>query len=452
MLLLFCSSGSITGIAQTTRPNIVWIMTEDMSPELGCYGYPYVQTPNLDHLAEDGKKFIRMFSTAPVCSPSRSAMITGMYQTTIGAHQHRSHRDDGYHLPDPVKPITEYLRSAGYYTSNGTLIGGGVIRGKGKTDYNFMLDKEPFDGFDWAARKPGQPFYAQLMIQVTHRGPVWKTEVQTHQPQIDASKLVLPPYYPDDPIAKGDWATYLESIQLMDDYVGGILKRLDDEGLSKNTVVIFTSDHGRCMVRDKQFLYDGGIRIPLLMRWPGQLPAGSVDTDLHSSIDISATILKITGATLPSYLEGKPFLGKNVYKRPYIIAARDRMDETVDKMRCVRGQRFKYIRNDYPERPYMQPNAYKERQYPVWNLLKQLKAEGRLTPAQLLFTADHKPPEELYDLLKDPDELHNLAADLLYKEQLEKMRNILQAWVKKTNDQGQYPEKKIWLPEKKNTR
>lgn len=435
--------------AQNLKPNIIWIMTEDISPELGCYGYPYVQTPNLDKLSQEGRRFTNTFSTAPVCSPSRSAMITAMYQTTIGAHQHRSHRDDGYKLPEPVKPITEYLRQAGYYTSNGTLIENGTIRGKGKTDYNFLLEKEAFDGMDWTKRKPGQPFYAQLMIQVTHRGPIWKTDVQTHQPQIDSSILKLPPYYPDHPVAKGDWATYLESIQLMDYYVGGILKRLDDEGLSENTIVIFTSDHGRCMVRDKQFLYDGGIKIPFIMRWPGKLKPGSVDSDLHVSIDISATVLRIAGVNIPKHIEGKPILGSGVQKRDYIIAARDRMDETVDKMRCVRDKRFKYIKNYYPERPYMQPNAYKERQYPVWNLLKKLKAEGKLTKAQALFTADTKPPEELYDIVNDPDELNNLANDHRYKKQLAKMRGILQNWIKQTDDKGQYPEKKIWLPEKK---
>lgn len=435
--------------AQDLKPNIIWIMTEDISPELGCYGYPYVKTPNLDKLAKEGRRYTNMFTTAPVCSPSRSAMITAMYQTSIGAHNHRSHRDDGYHLPEPVKPITDYLRDAGYYTSNGALQENGIIKGKGKTDYNFILDKEPFDGIDWTKRKPGQPFYAQLMIYVTHRSPAWKKEVQQHQPQINPDKLKLPPYYPDHPVAREDWATYLESIQLMDFYVGGILNRLKKEGLDKNTVIIFTSDHGRCMVRDKQFLYDGGIRIPAIIRWPGNLKPGTVDNDLHSSIDISATILKMAGVQIPAYIEGRPFIGAGVQKRDYIIAARDRMDETVDMMRAVRDKQFKYIKNYYPERPYMQPNKYKETQYPVWNLLKQLKVEGKLTPAQALFTADTKPAEELYDIVKDPFEINNLAGDPVYKKQLIRMRCILQNWVKQTGDKGQVPEKEIWLPKEK---
>lgn len=431
---------SSLGATAQQKPNIVWIITEDISPELGCYGYPFVQTPHLDQLASEGLLFTRMFSTAPVCSPSRSAMITGMYQTSIGAHNHRSHRGDGYRLPAPVQPITEYFRQAGYFVCNGQM-NADSIKGPGKTDYNFKPDQPPFDGYDWKQRRQGQPFFAEVQIGVTHRGGVWKTEVQQHQPQIDPETLQLPPYYPDHPVAKKDWSDYLESIQLMDAYVNVILKRLDEEGLSKNTLVIFSSDHGRCHVRDKQFLYDGGIRIPCIMRWPDRLKKGSTNGDLHSSIDISATILQAAGIPLPAHMEGRPLFDSKYKKRPYIIAARDRMDETVDKMRAVRTKRFKYIKNYMPERPYMQPNLYKETEYPVWNLLKELKAQNKLTPAQALFTADTKPAEELYDLQKDPYELHNLAGEKKYHKILQKMREQLEHWVKTTKDQGQYPEK-----------
>lgn len=422
------------------KPNILWIITEDISPELGCYTYPFVQTPNLDRLAVEGLRFTRLFSTAPVCSPSRSAMITGMYQTSIGAQNHRSHRNDGYQLPKPVEPITKYLRQAGYFVCNGQM-NADSIKGPGKTDYNFKTDQPPFDGYDWKQRRDGQPFFAEVQIGVTHRGPVWKTDVQKHQPQIDPDRLKLPPYYPDHPVAREDWATYLESIQLMDDYVGIILKRLDEEGLSANTLVIFSSDHGRCHVRDKQFLYDGGILIPCIMRWPGQLKGGTVNSDLISTIDISASILQAADVELPSYIEGQSIFDRKTQKRKYIIAARDRMDETVDKMRAVRTKRFKYIKNYMPERPYMQSNQYKETEYPVWNLLKELKAQNKLTPAQALFTASTKPAEELYDIEKDPYELSNLAELKEYRKTLIKMRMILDHWVKTTNDQGQYPEK-----------
>lgn len=446
-LFVFFPGVYVNAQNKPVQPNIVWIITEDMSLEMGCYGDKLVQTPNLDGLASQGVRYTQTFTTAPVCSASRSALLTGMYQTSIDAQNHRSHRDDGYTLPEPVKPITQYLKNAGYYTVLGDVKEEG-IKGYGKTDYNFNLDKSIFDSNDWKNRKPEQPFFAQLMVSVTHRSPVWKGAVQKHEPQIDPDKVILPPYYPNHPVAREDWATYLESIQLMDSYVGNILKRLDDEGLSENTVVMFISDHGRCMVRDKQFIYDGGIHIPFLMRWPGKLKAGSVNSDLVSAIDISATVLQIAGVIPPKYMEGRVLLGPEAKKRDYIIAARDRMDETVDKMRCVRTKQFKYIKNYMPERPYMQPNNYKETEYPVWNLLKQLNAEGKLTPDQALFVAPTKPAEELYDIIKDPFEINNLAKLPGYQQQLTGMQKILANWVKQTGDKGQYPEKKIWLPKK----
>lgn len=421
------------------RPNIVWVITEDICPELGCYGYPLIQTPNIDSFASEGVLYTNTYTTGSVCSASRSALITGMYQTSIDAQNHRSHRKDGYKLPAPVKPITDYFRDAGYFTVNGAVNAKG-ISGSGKTDYNFNSDKKYFDGSDWNQRKPGQPFFAELMIYITHRSPAWKGIVQKHQPQIDPDKVVLPSYYPNVAIAREDWATYLESIQLMDEYFGIIMQRLKDEGLAENTLVIFISDHGRCMVRDKQFIYDGGIHIPFIMRWPGHLKAGEVNSDLISAIDISATVLKVAGIEPPAYMEGHSILGKHVKKRDYIIAARDRMDETVDMMRCVRTKQFKYIKNYMPERPYMQPNKYKETEYPVWNLMKEMYAKGELTPAQAKFCTPTKPAEELYDVVADPDEINNLAYLPEYKNTLEKMRGILEQWIKKTGDKGQVPE------------
>ena len=434
--------------AQTTdsRPNILWILSEDISPDLSCYGTEAVQTPNLDKLAHEGIRFTNAFTTGPVCSASRSAMITGMYQTSIGAHHHRSHRDDGYMLPAPVRLITEYFHEAGYYTANVTTAAPGV-RGSGKTDFNFQF-KKPFDGNDWNQRKAGQPFFAQLSINVTHRGGHWKNLREQLENPVDPAKVELPPYYPDHPIARQDWATYLNSIQLMDQYVGRILERLNDEGLAENTVVIFIGDHGRCHVRGKQWLYDGGIHIPLIIRWPGKLKAGQVCEYLISAIDISATILRIAGTEPLKHLEGEVFLEpytksawKPVEKRDYVIAARDRCDETIDRIRCVRTKRYKYIRNFMPERPYTQRNRYKEQSYPMLNLMKELHAQGKLTPVQALFMAPRKPDEELYDIRNDPCEINNLANSPEHQETLRKMRAILDKWIKDTGDMGRFPEK-----------
>jgi len=431
--------------AGSNRPNILWVLSEDISPDLSCYGTPLVQTPNLDRLAGQGIRFTNAFTTAPVCSASRSAMITGMFQTTIGAHNHRSHRDDGYKLPESVKMITEYFRQAEYYTANVKTAAPGV-NGTGKTDFNFTY-KNAFDGSDWNQRKAGQPFFAQLSISMTHRGAHWKKVRQMLDNPVDPDKVKLPPYYPDHPVAREDWATYLDSIQVMDGYMGKILKRLDDEGLTDNTVVIFIGDHGRCHVRGKQWLYDGGIHIPLIVRWPGKLRAGQVCDDLVSTIDISATILKIAGAELPKHIEGKVFLEpdrnglwKPVANHEYIIAARDRCDETVDRIRCVRTKQYKYIRNFMPERPYTQKNNYKETSYPMLNLMKELHAQGKLTPVQELFMVPRKPDEELYDIRKDPYEINNLAASPEHQQTLKQMRRILDKWIKDTGDKGQFPE------------
>jgi len=222
----------------------------------------------------------------------------------------------------------------------------------------------------------------------------------------------------------------------MDSYVASILKKIDDEGLRDNTVIIFSSDHGRCMIRDKQFLYDGGLQIPCIVRWPGQIKPGTTDANLHSLIDISASVMKMANAEIPSYLQGRPFLPTSTQPRSYIFAARDRMDETEDKMRTVRDKQFKYIKNYYPERPYMQKNNYKETSYPVWNLLKQLKTENKLSKDQLLFTASTKPVDELYDIVKDPYELNNLATNSKYKKILAKMKDILERCIVETKDQG----------------
>ncbi len=406
------------------RPNIVWIMAEDIAPDLACYGTPEVKTPNLDRMAAEGIRYTNAFATCPVCSPSRSAMITGMYQTTIGAHNHRSHRDDGYMLPAPVRLITDYLRDVGYFIAN-----------NGKTDFNFNTERPPADGKDWRQRKDGEPFFAQITLAVSHRN-----FTRDKQNPIDPAKVVIPPYYPDHPITRRDWADYLESIQLMDRQVGGILERLKTEGLADNTVVFFIGDNGRCHVRGKQWLYNPGIHVPLIIRWPGTIKGGQVCTDMVSTIDISATILKLAGIEPPGHIEGRVFLGPDAKKRQYIVAARDRCDETVDRIRCIRTPQFKYIRNFMPERPWTQFNAYKTRQYPVVTLLEVLHKQGKLTPAQARWMAPRRPAEELYDLAKDPHELNNLADDPKYRAKLIELRALLDKWIVETGDKGEIPE------------
>jgi arylsulfatase A-like enzyme len=435
---------SLAGFARASapaRPNILWLIAEDLSPDLGCYGNRAVQTPNLDRLAREGMRFTNAFVTGPVCSASRSAIATGMYQTTIGAHNHRSHRDDGYRLPQGVEPFTRYLQRAGYHTSNVIKAAPGV-RGTGKTDFNFVTE-DIFDGKDWAERRKGQPFYAQVNFSETHR-PFRRCPERP----VDPARVEVPPCYPDHPWVRKDWAMYLETLQNLDTKVGKVLARLEQEGLAEDTIVFFFGDHGRPMPRDKQFLYDGGIRIPLLIRIPekyrpaGYQPGGVSDA-LVSAIDITATTLRLAGVEPPAHMEGRPFFGPGVQPREFIIAARDRCDETVDRIRCVRTRRFKYIRNFFPERPYTQQNVYKDVNYVTLAVMRQLQEAGKLTGPPAAFLAPRRPPEELYDLAADPHETRNLADDPKYRRTLEEMRAILDRWIRETGDQGQHPEDRV---------
>jgi len=416
------------------RPNILWLISEDTSPDLACYGTPVVKTPNFDRLASQGARYTNAFATAPVCSPSRSALMTGMVQTTIGAHQHRSHRMDGYTLPEPVEVITAYFRRAGYFTANVRAPAPGV-KGTGKTDFNFKPKQKPFDGTDWSQRKPGQPFFAQVNFKLTHR-----TFVRDKNNPIDPAAVEVPPYYPDHPITRRDWADYLESMQVLDRQVGQVLDRLEREGLDDNTLVIYFGDHGRPHVRGKQWLYEGGIRVPMIVRWPGHVRPGTVVDDLVSLIDLAPTCMTAAGFTPPAHLQGNVFLGPDAKKRRYIFAARDRCDETPDRIRCVRTRRYKYIRNFHPERPYTQFNAYKYRQYPVLTLLHVLHGQGKLTPAQARFMAPARPKEELYDLKNDPHEVHNLCARPEAQAILNGLRKALDQWIERTHDKGATPE------------
>jgi N-sulfoglucosamine sulfohydrolase len=419
----------IHAASEKERPNILWLIAEDLCPDLGCYGTPLVKTPNIDELASEGARYINAFTTAPVCSASRSGFMTGMYQTSIGAHQHRT--PDKQPLPPRVKVITDYFRAVGYFTSN---CGGGNWERGGKTDFNFLARK-PFDGTDWRQRKPGQPFYAQVNFSETHR-----TFKRDEANPIDPEEVELPPYYPDHPIVRRDWANYLECAQVLDKKVGMVVRRLKDDGLADNTIVFFFGDHGRPHVRGKQFLYEGGIHVPLIVRWPGHIKPGTVVDDLVSAIDFGPTCMKLAGIEPPESMQGQLFLGPDAKKRKYVFAARDRCDETYDRIRCVRTKRFKYIRNFFPNLPYTQPNLYKRRQYPVLTLLEVLYARGKLTPDQSRFMAPCRPPEELYDLVNDRHELHNLAEDTKYQTILKELRATLDKWIEETGDRGEIPE------------
>ena len=426
-------------------PNILWIIVEDQSDHYGPYGETLAKTPNVDRLAAEGVKFTQAFVTAPVCSAARSALITGMYQTSINAHHHRSFRGEFKNeLPPEVTPIPTLLKQAGYFVTNGRLTAPGADElGAGKTDYNFSYADDLYDGGDWAEREPGQPFFAQVQL----RGGKFRNQ-QTLEPRegvhtngIKPADVTLPPYYPDNPVLRKDWAQYLESIEHVDWEVGRLMKRLEDEGVADNTAVFFFTDHGVSHARGKQFLYEEGIKIPLIVRAPGRISAGSVRDDLVAHIDITATTLDFAGVGIPESMEGRPLFGPSAQPRNYVVSARDRCDETVEHMRSVRTDRYKYIRNYLPERPHLQPNRYKDNKA-IIKTIRELHAAGKLNPDQeRLFTVP-RPAEELYDLDSDPHELTNLAADPAHEETLNLLRKHLDRWIQTTSDQGQTPESK----------
>ncbi|MEW4561982.1 sulfatase [Bremerella sp. JC770] len=427
-LVLVCTLASAASASE--RPNIVWIIADDLSPELGCYGYQGVQTPNIDRLADQGHRYDAAFATSPVCSSSRSAFITGVYQTATGTHHHRT--EVKRPLPSPVVPILSLLKDAGYYLCNGN----NTLTRPGKTDYNFTSTGKLFDGIDWSKRTQGQPFFAQVQIHEPHRTFVHAKDIRR------ADDAQIPSYYPEHPVIRADWANYLASIETLDQHVGAVLRRLEAEGELDNTVIFFFGDHGRPHYRDKQWLYDGGLRVPLIVRWPGHLRPGVVKQEMVSLIDVSAATLAAAGLDVPQWMDGQNFLSDDFPGRKLIFAARDRCGDAVDRIRCVRSESFKYIRNDFPELPYSQRSGYKELQYPGMTVARVLKQQGKLTGPPATFWEASRPAEELYDLNADPEETNNIAGDPKYKKVLTSLRNDLDQWITDTNDQGYQPEPK----------
>ena len=452
LLALHCAAAE----PAATRPNIVWLMGEDMGPELGCYGDAQAITPNMDRLAREGARFTACFTHAPVCAPSRSGLITGRYPTTIGTHHMRSE------LLKPPPMFTESLRKAGYTICWPTKTP------MGKTDFNFTVPTNAFDVTgDWTKNIPTQPFFAFANIFTSHESQIrapkkqFEKDIASLKPsqRHDPAAMKLPAYSPDVPEVRRDLANYYDLVTAVDYRVGEILDALEKAGIAGNTVVILSGDHGRGLPRSKRWVYDSGTHVPLLVRWPGKIKPGTVRNDLVSFIDFAPTTLALAGvprsngsSPVPGGVESTPmqyaplqgiiFLGTNIQARQYVFAARDRMDETFDRIRGVRDSRFQYIRNFHPELPYAQIISYGE-EMPTLQVWRRLNAEGKLTGAQKLFFAPTKPPEELYDTISDPDEVNNLARQPAYQEKLNELRRALDRWIVDTGDLGEFSEKEL---------
>lgn len=452
--LLLTALGLTTAAAAPRPPNIVWLVTEDMSPHLGCYGERNIRTPNLDRLAAAGTRFSRAFTTAPICSTSRSALITGMYQTTIGAHHHRSGRGTQHlQLPPGTVPLPARFREAGYLTLNLTAEEFLRTRADGqpaqpvgiaKTDYNFDWDEGIYDRTHWADRPAGQPFFVQVQLaggklRGHGQGTNWPAQVtRTLGGRTPPAAVVLPPNLPDHPVIREDWAQYLDTVRFTDWQVGQIVERLRAADELDRTVISFLTDHGVSHVRHKQFLYDGGTHIPLILSGPG-ITKGVVRSDQIEHIDLAAASLGLAGIPLPATLQARDFLSAGHVVRSAVFSARDRADETEDRIRSLRTAQFKYIRNHRPQRPMLQPNAYKDAK-PIVQALRQLHADGALPPALSRLFAAQRPTEELYDLQNDPFELHNLAGEAAREGVLVALRSRLADWESQTGDRGRVPE------------
>ncbi|MHA3775601.1 sulfatase family protein [Verrucomicrobiota bacterium sgz303538] len=430
LFALLCSSSA------AERPNIIWIVGEDLGPELGCYGDSQAITPNMDRIAREGARFTRCFTHAPVCAPSRHGLITGQYPIKTGAHHMRST------LISPPETFTKLLRDSGYF-----------VAWPGKTDFNF---KEPQNFADSRANwlkspAPKQPFFAYMNLFDTHESQIrndgnkfaQNTKRLTSEQRHDPAKMQLPLFWPDAPEVRRELANYYDLATAIDYTMGDILQWIDDNGIADNTVVIFFGDHGRGMPRYKRWVYDTGTHVPLMVRWPGKIKPETVREDLVSFVDLPATALALGGVEIPQSFDGQVILGpQTAPERKYVYAHRDYMDETLDRIRSVRDKRFRYVRNFHPELPYAQEIDYMEigKTMQVW---RRWNSEGKLNAVQKLFFAPNKPDEELYDSEADPFEINNIATDPKYADKLVELRAACDEWIKKTNDMGAIPAEEL---------
>jgi arylsulfatase A-like enzyme len=423
--------------AEAERPNILWISCEDTSPWLGFCGEKYATTPNLDALAHGGVYYRNAYATAPVCAPSRFAIITGCYATSYGTQRLRSH----FPVPETIKGFPTYLRQAGYYCCNNV-----------KTDYNTSAEKriieEAWDDCGGKAhykgRKPGQPFFAVFNLTETHQGQAFESTPPKFEPgdRHDPATAPIPPYYPDTPTAHHTMARVHDCITAMDQHVGRLLKELAEAGLRDNTIIVFWPDHGQGIPRGKRTLWDTGLKIPLVVWLPEKYrglapaaPGGTCDR-LVSLMDLGPTMLSILGLPIPPHMQGRAFLGPAAgAPRDYIFGARDRVDEVNEVSRSVRDARFLYIHNFMPNLSWAQPETYSD-QLELRREITRLAAAGKLNAAQLTYAGPRKAVEELYDTDKDPWQITNLATDPAHKQDLERLRKALRDWQLETRDLG----------------
>ncbi len=441
-----------------SQPNILWIVAEDQSPNIPTFGDSTIVTPVLDRLAKEGVAYDNFFSPHPVCSPARASIITGMYANSIGASHMRTgpwfndtmtqEAINAYKAlpkgnipyeavpPASVKMFTEYLRAAGYYCSNNS-----------KEDYQFIRTMTSWDesskNAHWRNRPKNKPFFSVFNIGVTHESQIW-AKGQDSLWVANNLEVPVPPYLPNTEIGKNDVRRMYSNILEMDTKVGGILKQLEEDQLLDNTIIVWYTDHGGPLPRQKRLLYDSGTKVPMIIRFPNGQFAGSRDNRMVSFIDLAPTMLSLVGIEPPNYMQGSAFLGSHLRDEEpeYIYGAADRFDEFTDNIRSVRDERFKYIKNYQPKKSLYADVTYRK-QMPIMQELLQLRKNNKLNSEQALWFQQPKASEELYDIIKDPRELNNLAHESEYKIHLERFRKVCENWVLEINDTGLKPEKQL---------
>ncbi|MCB9386086.1 MAG: sulfatase-like hydrolase/transferase [Bryobacterales bacterium] len=431
--LVFLALACATLALAQDKPNILWITAEDHGQEMGCYGDKFATTPNVDALAAKGMIFRNAWSTAPVCAPARTTIISGVYPPSSGGQHMRSLT----RLPEDMKMYPVYLKEAGYYVTNNS-----------KEDYNLEKTGEVWDESSreahWKKRPKGKPFFAIFNSTVSHESQI---RTRPHKQIHDPAKVRVPAYHPDTPEVRQDWAQYYDKVTEADAIAGQQLKELADAGLADDTIVFYYGDHGSGMPRSKRWPYNSGLQVPMVVyfppKWehlaPPEYRAGGASSRMVGFIDLAPTLLSIAGVKPPGFMQGHAFAGKYVTEMPdYLYGFRGRMDERYDMVRSIRDERYIYIRNFKPHRIYGQFISYMF-QTPTTKLWFEMFGANKLTPAQRHFW-EEKPSEELYDLLSDRDEVNNLAAHSYMQPVVERMSRALQDWQVKIRDLGFLPE------------
>jgi N-sulfoglucosamine sulfohydrolase len=441
-----CKEGKDAIDSFPQRPNILWITCEDISPYLGSYGYEHAHTPNLDELAAKGIRHTNAWANAPVCAVARSAILTGMHSSTIGTHQMRSRPQ----LPASIPAYSAIFREAGYYTTNNV-----------KTDYNSSFEHDLSLIWDESSRTAhfrnraeGQPFFAVFNITATHESQLATDRIAHYvseglipeQPRVDPQELTLPPYHPDLPEIRQDWARFHDLITLMDRMTGDILRELEEEGLADNTIVFFYADHGGMLARSKRYIYNVGTQVPLIVHLPekwrhlSKVKPGNTDNRMVNFVDLAPTVLSIAGLEVPEIMQGKPFLGKKLGKKPVLtFFYRDRMSERYDFSRAVTDGRYYFIRHFNPHKPEGRDSRYGPNMHAGWRAWEEAFEQGLTDEVQSRFFQP-KDLVYLFDTQNDPWHINNLSEDQEQRRRMKSLSDALDKWMIETRDIGLIPE------------